>query len=79
MADADGGGKLVDGPIGYAEALAELEAILDELEADTVDVDQLAARVRRARELVDLCKDRITTARMAVTEVVADSPEPTGP
>jgi exodeoxyribonuclease VII small subunit len=78
MADAETGGASVDGPIGYAEALAELEAILDELEADTVDVDELAARVRRARELVDLCKDRIASARMAVTEVVADSPEPAG-
>ena len=30
--------------IGYAEALAELEAILEEIEDDAVDVDVLAAR-----------------------------------
>ena len=34
--------------IGYAAALAELESILAEIEDDAVDVDVLAARVRRA-------------------------------
>jgi exonuclease VII small subunit len=32
-------------PAGYAEALAELEAILVDLERADVDVDVLAARV----------------------------------
>ena len=31
----------------YAEALAELDTILDELESADVDVDRLADRVRR--------------------------------
>jgi len=57
---------------GYREALAELEVILDELEADAVDVDVLAARVRRAAELIALCRDRITAARLDVESVVAD-------
>ena len=34
--------------IGYAQALAELEAILAELEHEAVDVDHLAERVQRA-------------------------------
>ncbi len=58
--------------IGYGDALAELEAILDEIEDDSVDVDVLAARVRRAAELLRVCRDRIASARIEVTQIVAD-------
>jgi exodeoxyribonuclease VII small subunit len=58
--------------IGYGEALAELEGILDEIEDDSVDVDLLATRVRRAAELLRVCRDRISSARIEVTQIVAD-------
>ena len=58
--------------IGYAEALAELEAILMEIEDDAVDVDVLAARVKRAAELLRICRDRITAAKVEVTQIVAE-------
>jgi exodeoxyribonuclease VII small subunit len=58
--------------IGYGEALAELEGILDELDGDEVDVDVLGSRVRRAAELLRLCRDRIVSARFDVEQVVAE-------
>jgi len=58
--------------LGYGEALTELEGILDEIEDDAVDVDVLATRVRRAAELLRVCRDRITAARVEVTQIVAD-------
>jgi exodeoxyribonuclease VII small subunit len=58
--------------IGYAEALAELEGILDELDGDEVDVDVLGSRVRQAAELLRLCRDRIASARFDVEQVVAE-------
>ncbi len=57
--------------LGYADALAELEAILDRLEHDEPDVDRVAAAVARAAELVARCRERITAARLTVEEVVA--------
>jgi len=57
---------------GYAEALAELEAILDELDDDRLDVDALAEKVQRASHLVALCRERVTGARLAVEDVVTD-------
>ena len=60
------------GEIGYGDALAELERILAEIEDDAVDVDVLAARVRRAAELLRICRDRIAAARVEVTQIVAD-------
>lgn len=55
----------------YAAMLAELEAILAELERDDVDVDVLATRVARAAELVEAMRTRIDAARMEVERVVA--------
>lgn len=64
-------GSTVNQP-GYAEALAELEAILAELERDNVDVDRLAGQVQRAAELIRLCRERIGNARMQIEHVVAE-------
>jgi exodeoxyribonuclease VII small subunit len=61
--------------LGYAGALAELEAILDGLEEDDVDVDLLGRRVERAATLLRFCRDRIHAARTEVERVVADLDE----
>ena len=55
---------------GYAEAMAELEDILEELEGDDLDVDVLAERVRRASALIEICRDRISNARADVDAIV---------
>jgi exodeoxyribonuclease VII small subunit len=65
-------------PGGYGAALAELEEILDEIEDDAVDVDVLAARVARAGELLQFCRDRITAARVEVERIVSEL-EPVDP
>ena len=67
-----------DAEIGYADAMAELESILDDLEDDDLDVDVLASRVERASTLIPLCRDRIGAARVQVEKVVAslDAAEP---
>jgi exodeoxyribonuclease VII small subunit len=60
-----------DGP-SYGDALRELEAILAELDRESVDVDRLADRVRRASELIQFCRSRLATARVDVERIVAD-------
>ncbi|HSO95952.1 MAG TPA: exodeoxyribonuclease VII small subunit [Acidimicrobiia bacterium] len=57
---------------GYAAAMAELEAILDELEGDQLDVDRLAERVQRASELLKVCRARIARAQQDVDRIVSD-------
>jgi exodeoxyribonuclease VII small subunit len=57
---------------GYAPALAELEAILAQLERSDVDVDVLATQVQRAAALIAFCRDRIGNARSQIEQVVAD-------
>jgi exodeoxyribonuclease VII small subunit len=58
--------------LGYAAAVAELEAILVELEQDDVDVDVLAPKVRRAAALIRHCRAHIGEARLDVEQIVAD-------
>ena len=63
---------MADDAPGYAEAMAELERILHELEHEDVDVDRLAERVARAAQLIELCRDRIRAARMEVERITVD-------
>jgi len=58
-------------PSGYAEALAELDGILAQLERSDVDVDVLAANVQRAAVLIAFCRERIGNARLQIEQVVA--------
>jgi exodeoxyribonuclease VII small subunit len=59
-----------DEAIGYSEAVAELERILEQLERPDVDVDVLARQVQRAAELIRMCRARIAAARIEVESVV---------
>ena len=59
-----------DETIGYAQALEELQSILKELENNEVDVDKLATNVQRASQLIELCRERISNAKLQIEEVV---------
>ena len=56
--------------VSYADAVTELQAILDELEHEDIDVDRLAERVARAAELIEACRTRIASARVEVERIV---------
>jgi len=45
--------------LSYTEAKKELEAIVQSLEAGELDVDVLTTKVKRATELIALCKERL--------------------
>lgn len=59
-------------PRGYAEAAAELDAILEEIETGHADVDVLAEKVARAAELIRACRERLTRTEMEVRKVVEE-------
>lgn len=56
--------------LGYEQAIVELEAIVTDLQNDEVGVDELAERVARGARLVELCRDRLRRAELAVDDVV---------
>ena len=59
-------------PIGYADAVAELGTILAALDDDRLDIDVLGDHVARAAELIAVCRERISVARLRVDQIVAD-------
>ncbi|RKY19123.1 MAG: exodeoxyribonuclease VII small subunit [Planctomycetota bacterium] len=56
----------------FAEARERLDAILEELERDSADVDMLAARIKEASELIRFCRERLSATRQDVQKVVAE-------
>lgn len=45
--------------ISYTDAMAEIETILAALREENTDVDTLTAKVKRASELIELCKAKL--------------------
>lgn len=70
-AEAAAGSGPATGEPGFADAMAELEQILSRLESDHLDVDHLAADVRRAGELIKACRARIAHTKVEIEEIVA--------
>lgn len=58
---ADGGlhSRLNHLKMTYAEAVAELETILAQLQEVPADIDQLHARVARAEQLIAACRSQL--------------------
>ena len=56
--------------VSYAEAMAEVEQILARFNTQQMDVNTLAAEVKRATELIAQCKERLVRAEREVAEVL---------
>lgn len=61
--------------LSYTEAIEEVERILAKMDSRQMDVDTLAAEVKRAAELIAQCKKRLYKAEKDVAEVLADEEE----
>lgn len=44
----------------YEEAIKQLETIVQKMENDEYDIDQLAEQLKKAKELITMCKDKLT-------------------
>ncbi len=45
--------------ISYAEAIKQIEEILDKIESEELDVDELSNKVKKASDLLKLCKMKL--------------------
>lgn len=55
---------------GFSEALEQLEGILRRVEAEEIDIDELADELGRAAELLELCRGKIRKAEIEVSQIV---------
>lgn len=56
--------------IKYSQAVDELNQILADLEAERIDVDQVSVKVKKAVELIKLCREKIENTEMEVKKIV---------
>ena len=61
--------------LSYNEAYAELEAILVKIESNELDVDKLASQVKRASELVKICKGKLHETEAEVEKIINEMDE----
>ncbi|MCF0207711.1 MAG: exodeoxyribonuclease VII small subunit [Bacteroidales bacterium] len=58
--------------ISYADALEELEKILVDIESDTLDLDTLSEKVKRAAFLTKLCKQKLRSTTEEIDKILDD-------
>jgi exodeoxyribonuclease VII small subunit len=55
----------------YEAAYHELAAIAKEIESESVSVDVLAEKVKRAAELITYCQTKLRSAEAEVNKIIA--------
>jgi exodeoxyribonuclease VII small subunit len=59
-------------PIRYQEAFEELQNIVREIEQGEISVDILSEKVKRAAELIKICKQKLTTTEEDVSRILQE-------
>jgi exodeoxyribonuclease VII small subunit len=62
--------------LGFGAAMEELEGILRRVESEEIDIDALAEELKRAAELLELCRAKIRRAEVEVSQIVKTLEEP---
>ena len=56
----------------YAEAMARLEAIVNQIDSNELDIDQLADKIKEANAIVAFCQAKLTRAEQEVEKMLSD-------
>lgn len=56
----------------YEAAMAELQTIVHKMENDELDIDQMSEQLKRAQELIKLCKDKLTKTDEEIKKILAE-------
>ncbi len=54
----------------YEEAYAELQTIVRRMENDELDIDQMTDQLKRAQELIKLCRDKLTKTDEEIKKIL---------
>ena len=55
--------------VSYQSAMEELQTIVAQLEANSVSIDELSEKVKRAAELVKFCQEKLRTTEQEMTNL----------
>lgn len=63
----------------YSEAFMELQQIVSQIESADIDIDTLSEKIKRASELIEVCKAKLTATEQEVTSLLAKLTPPNNP
>lgn len=58
--------------INYTEAFEELQQIVRDMEDGEITVDELSIKVKRATELIKICKKKLTSTEEDVNQILKE-------
>lgn len=61
--------------INYTEAFNELQQIVGDIEEGEISVDELSIKVKRAAELIKICKNKLTATEEDVNQILKELEE----
>lgn len=61
--------------IKYTEAFEELQQIVADIEDGEISVDELSVKVKRASELIKVCKKKLTSTEEDVNQILKELEE----
>jgi len=56
----------------YTEAFEELQQIVKEIEEGEINVDELSQKVKRATELISICKNKLNSTEEDVNKILKE-------
>ena len=59
--------------IKYEAAFAELQTIVRRMENDELDIDQMSEQLKRAQNLIKLCKEKLTKAEEDILKILSEN------
>ena len=54
----------------YEKAMEELQEIISDLQAESVEIDQLSEQVKRAAELIEYCKTKLRSTEEDISRLM---------
>jgi exodeoxyribonuclease VII small subunit len=62
----------MENQMNYTEAFEELQQIVKHMENGEITVDELSLKVKRAAELIKICKQKLTTTEEDVNQILKE-------
>jgi len=65
--------EIKESPMKYEAAVEELQLIVERMEEGELDIDSLTAQLKRAQELIKMCKNRLTKTDEEIHKILDDA------
>lgn len=58
--------------VNYEKAMTDLESIVKKMESGELDIDVLSSELKKAKELIKLCKDKLMKTEEEIQKILED-------